>query len=163
MSEALIVSRRRNAIIGMGLGVLSLMGIGYYYLFVREPAPTTEELVNVIVEPVKVPDEFARTLPADVKGLILVSQGKAGEPSIIRAINPDGSPINLCGSGPEKECKLATTVRALMSIVSSNVNSCSVCPDSSGVRRDCHKDGVHQNKWRCHGNLAHFNCFRPCV
>jgi hypothetical protein len=157
---------KRNVAIGSSLVVLLLAALGYYYFFIK-PYPTSpEDLVNVIQEKVNVPEGFDKVFTElGVKGLILVSERKQGEGPTIRAITPNGDPIDLCGpgagTGKPRSCKLAPKEKFL-SIVSykatSTVGPCGYCPDAFGNQQECH---TSTNKYFCHNKL-HTKCAGAC-
>jgi hypothetical protein len=152
---------KRNVAVASVVAVLVLVALCYYYFYVKVHPPSPDNVVKVTVEPVKLPEEFQNTLQSlGVKGLILVGEGEA---PIIRAIASDGTPIELCSSGPETDksdqpsCRLATTPKALVNHVSGAGNP-GICL-AGGYMRCCHKNN---HKWPCHDRGGHYSCQGPC-
>jgi hypothetical protein len=167
MSELKVIPRKRNVAIGLSVPVLFLSIIGCYYVLSKEPPPTSaEEFVNAIQEPVKLPQEFEKTLPAGVKGLILVSEGKnKDDDPIVTAIDLTGTPINLCGSISKTRCKVDTTGNALVLAVV-NTGASGFC-ESGTFSRQCHMDGPHKDRWYYHrkdpDKYKHSDCPDGCA
>jgi hypothetical protein len=152
------ISIKRNVAVVSVVAVLVLAALYYYYFYVKVHAPSPDDVVKVIVAPVRLLEEFQNTFQSlGVTGLILVD--KDGN---LRAITSNGTPIDLCGAGSEIDksgqpsCKLATTSKALVSYLSGE-GTCGRCL-AGGYLRSCHKNN---HKWYCHGGGHHY-CASTC-
>jgi hypothetical protein len=160
MTEPSVTSRKRTIAIGAAVAVLSLAALGYYYFFVKVYRPSPDDIVKVIGKKVPIPEGFEEAFK-DFTGLILVD--KSGN---LTAVNRNGSPIDLCGSGlkadkdTEASCEVVTSAHALVLYVS-GANGPGYC-NASGSRRSCHKIN---RKWYYHSNDTgqfHHLCSGTC-
>lgn len=159
-------SPKRNVAIASGLAVLLLALLGWYFFFKKD----SENIINVIQKKIDVPGGFEKIFTdLGVKGIILVSgTGKDNDPLTIRVVNPNGAPIDLCGSGSDTDkssqpCELTTTATQLLSVANPETTS-GTCSDGA-TRRICHKDGPYKNKWYYHSDPDtswHYACITTC-
>ena len=163
-------SSRNRIILFAALGVVLVLAV-LYLLLMKQPPPLSEDdvedvddVVDVIVgdQRVSIPKDFQETLrKLRITGLALIST-EEGNGHTLRAITIDGTYRDLCGprqkgSTGGRSCKLDTTVKALVSVVS-GADECGECFKPNGDLTSCHRAGDLKNKRKCHSKRH-----RPCA